>query len=98
MNVTDKAESEASFILPEHRTLVRTEQVATLFRYVDLNALGSAAAAVLLATALIHLGVTDAAIGLVPRHSDYDWWISSQSKMGMSCGATRISMLRATPG
>jgi hypothetical protein len=36
--------------------------------------------------------------GLVPRHSDYDWWISSQSKMGMSCGATRISMLRATPG
>ena len=37
-------------------------------------------------------------IGLVPRHSDYDWWISSQSKMGMSCGETRISMLRATPG
>jgi putative ABC transport system substrate-binding protein len=35
---------------------------------------------------------------LVPRHSDYDWWISSQSKMGMSCGETRISMLRATPG
>jgi signal transduction histidine kinase/CheY-like chemotaxis protein len=69
MNVTDKAESEASFILPEHRTLVRTEQVATLFRYVDLNALGSAAAAVLLATALIHLGVTDEAIGLA--------WVSS---------------------
>ena len=35
---------------------------------------------------------------LVPRHSDYDWWISSQSKMGISCGETRISMLRATPG
>ena len=35
---------------------------------------------------------------LVPRHSDYDWSILSQSRMGMSCGATRISMLRATPG
>ena len=35
---------------------------------------------------------------LVPQHSDYDWSISSQSRMGMSCGATRISMLRATPG
>jgi len=41
---------------------------------------------------------TDNGAILVPRHSDYDWWISSQSKMGMSCGATRISMLRATPG
>jgi membrane fusion protein (multidrug efflux system) len=34
---------------------------------------------------------------LVPRHSDYDWSILSQSRMGISCGATRISMLRATP-
>jgi hypothetical protein len=35
---------------------------------------------------------------LVPRHSDYDWSISSQSRMGMCFGATRIWMLRATPG
>ena len=35
---------------------------------------------------------------LVPRHSDYDWSISSQSRMGRSLGATRIWMLRATPG
>jgi hypothetical protein len=35
---------------------------------------------------------------LVPRHSDYDWLILSQSRMGMSSGATRIWMLRATPG
>jgi hypothetical protein len=41
MNVTDKAEFEACFILPEHCTLVLTEQVATVFRYVDLNALGT---------------------------------------------------------
>jgi hypothetical protein len=45
MNVTDKAEFEASFILPEHCTLVLTEQVAPLFRYVDLGALATAAAA-----------------------------------------------------
>ena len=35
---------------------------------------------------------------LVPRHGDYDWLILSQSRMGISFGATRISMLRATPG
>ncbi len=35
---------------------------------------------------------------LVPRHSDYDWLILSQSWMGRSFGATRICMLRATPG
>src|ERR1700736_982293 len=35
---------------------------------------------------------------LVPRHSDYDWLILSQSRMGKSCGATRIWMLLATPG
>ena len=35
---------------------------------------------------------------LVPRHGDYDWLILSQSRMGRSCGATRIWMLRATPG
>ncbi len=35
---------------------------------------------------------------LVPRHSDYDWLISSQFRMGRSFGATRIWMLRATPG
>ena len=69
MNVTDEAEAQVSFILPEYRTLVRTEQVATLFRYVDLNALGTAAAAALLATALIYLGVTNEAIGLA--------WVSS---------------------
>jgi hypothetical protein len=45
MNVTDKTKFEASFILPEHCTLVLTEQVAPLFRYVDLNALRTAAAA-----------------------------------------------------
>jgi hypothetical protein len=35
---------------------------------------------------------------LVPRHSDYDWLILSQFRMGRSSGATRIWMLRATPG
>ena len=35
---------------------------------------------------------------LVPRHSDYDWLILSQSRMGKSSGATRIWMLLATPG
>src|SRR5580692_9025151 len=35
---------------------------------------------------------------LVPRHSDYDWLILSQSRMGKSFGATRIWMLLATPG
>jgi len=35
---------------------------------------------------------------LVPRHSDYDWLIPSQFRMGRSLGATRIWMLRATPG
>jgi putative tryptophan/tyrosine transport system substrate-binding protein len=35
---------------------------------------------------------------LVPRHSDYDWLILSQSRMGRCSGATRIWMLRATPG
>ena len=37
-------------------------------------------------------------LDLVPRHSDYDWLILSQSRMGKSSGATRIWMLRATPG
>jgi zinc protease len=36
--------------------------------------------------------------GLVPRHSDYDWLILSQSRMGKSSGGTRIWMLLATPG
>jgi hypothetical protein len=36
--------------------------------------------------------------GLVPRHSDYDGLISSQFRMGRSFEATRIWMLRATPG
>ena len=35
---------------------------------------------------------------LVPRHSDYDWLILSQFRMGRCSGATRIWMLRATPG
>jgi hypothetical protein len=35
---------------------------------------------------------------LVPRHSDYDWLILSQSRMGKSSGGTRIWMLLATPG
>ena len=35
---------------------------------------------------------------LVPRLSDYDWLILSQSRMGKSFGATRIWMLLATPG
>jgi hypothetical protein len=35
---------------------------------------------------------------LVPRHSDYDWLISGQSRMGKSSGGTRIWMLLATPG
>ena len=35
---------------------------------------------------------------LVPRHSDFDGLIWSQSRMGRSCGATRSSMLLATPG
>src|SRR5438067_8455577 len=34
---------------------------------------------------------------LVPRHSDYDWLIPSQFRMGRSPGATRTWMLRATP-
>jgi len=35
---------------------------------------------------------------LVPRHSDYDGLIPSQFRMGRSSGATRIWMLRGTPG
>jgi hypothetical protein len=35
---------------------------------------------------------------LVPRHSDYDWLILSQSRMGKSSRGTRIWMLLATPG
>jgi len=36
--------------------------------------------------------------GLVPRHSGSDWLIPSQFRMGRSSGATRIWILRATPG
>src|SRR6266702_6150997 len=35
---------------------------------------------------------------LVARHSGSDWLIPSQFRMGKSSGATRIWMLRATPG
>src|SRR5260370_42366177 len=35
---------------------------------------------------------------LVARHSGSDWLIPSQFRMGRSSGATRIWMLRATPG
>ncbi len=46
-----------------------------------------------------HYGVSHRSITwLVPRHSDYDWLILSQFRMGKSCGATRTWMLRATPG
>lgn len=77
MNVADKAEArtqaqtqmEGSLTLPEYRTLMGMEQVATLFRNVGLNALGTAATAVLLATTLIYLGITDEAIALL--------WVSS---------------------
>jgi hypothetical protein len=34
--------------------------------------------------------------GFLARHSDYDWLISSQSRMGKSSGGTRIWMLLAT--
>ena len=34
---------------------------------------------------------------LVPHHSDDDWLILSQFRMGRSFGATRTWMLRATP-
>ena len=34
---------------------------------------------------------------LVARHSDYDWLILSQFRMGKSFGSTRIWMVRATP-
>jgi hypothetical protein len=40
----------------------------------------------------------DLQAGLVPRRSDYDWLILSQSRMGKSFGATGIWMLLATPG
>jgi hypothetical protein len=40
----------------------------------------------------------DANSPLVPYHSDYDWLIPSQFRMGRSSGATRIWMLRARPG
>ncbi len=43
-------------------------------------------------------GFSDEFTQLVPRHSDYDWLILSQFRMGRSSGATRIWMLRATPG
>lgn len=62
--MTQKAEDVFFFTLPEHRTLWRTEQVSALFKHVGLNALGTSATAVLLATSLIQLGVTDAAICL----------------------------------
>jgi hypothetical protein len=41
------------------------------------------------------LAVGDA---LVLPQSDYDWLILSQFRMGKSSGATRIWMLRGTPG
>ena len=37
------------------------------------------------------------ALELVLRHSDYDWLILSQFRMGRCSGATRIWMLLATP-
>jgi hypothetical protein len=47
---------------------------------------------------LPHYLATLGALLLVPRHSDYDWLILSQSRMGRSFGATRTWILRATPG
>src|SRR5229473_6702345 len=43
-------------------------------------------------------GLVSSGRTLVPHHSDYDWLILSQFRMGRSSGATRIWMLRATPG
>ena len=50
-----------------------------------------------MAPELRQVGSVLAGTRLVPRHSDYDWLILSQSRMGISSGATRIWMLRATP-
>jgi hypothetical protein len=46
----------------------------------------------------LDIGIGGGANILVPRHSDYDWLILSQSRMGKSSGGTRIWMLLATPG
>ena len=47
---------------------------------------------------LLNAGILVMTAALVPRPSDYDGLILSQSRMGRSSGATRIWMLRATPG
>jgi error-prone DNA polymerase len=47
---------------------------------------------------LIARHLTDLSLALVARHSDYDWLILSQFRMGKSFGSTRIWMVRATPG
>ena len=44
------------------------------------------------------LGQGSVGLELVPRHSDFDWLISSHSRMGRRSGATRSSMLLGTPG
>ena len=43
------------------------------------------------------LKLADGRDRLVARHSDYDWLILSQFRMGKSFGSTRIWMVRATP-
>ena len=84
MIAADKAEAEtvASFTMPKYRTLMRAEQVAALFRNVGFNALSATAAAVLLATALIYLGVADEAISLA--------WASSSA----ICAAAHLVLRR----
>lgn len=39
-----------------------------------------------------------AVLHLVPRHRGYDGLIWSHSRIGISCGEMRITMLLATPG
>ena len=43
-----------------------------------------------------HQGIAD--LRLVPRHRGFDWLIFGHFRMGKFSGATRSSMLRATPG
>jgi hypothetical protein len=85
---------------PQHQVSVRREAVhirTSRFELIEMvqTYLSELNGRLLMKRQMISALVT---IALVPHHSDYDWLILSQFRMGRSCGATRIWMLRATLG
>lgn len=89
MSVTDKVVSNIATIPANHDTSTGAEQVAALFKNIGLNALGTVATSVLLAAALMHLGILEQAVSFA--------WASSIALCAAAHMMLRWRYRRAVP-